>query len=148
MPSGAQKLLAEGRRLFDAGMTADAIELLRRARALAPDDLPCVRWLIGAQIESNQFEEAQATLEEALDAAPACADLLILKSDLALERGALKLAESVLDAVMARGEVSAPLLVQRARVCLFAGEYGAATDLLRRSLAIDPSNLAAQSALI
>jgi protein O-GlcNAc transferase len=144
----AQKLLTEGRRLFDAGMTADAIELLGRARGLAPDDPCCVRWLVEAQIESNLLADASATLEDALIEAPDCETLVVLKAELALERGSLATAESALDAAMACAEVSAATLVQRARVCLFAGEHSAATALLRRSLAIDPRNIAAQSALI
>lgn len=144
----AERLLTEGRRLFDAGMTADAIELLGRARGLTPDNLCCVRWLVEAQIESNLLADASATLEEALSEAPDCEDLAVLKSELALERGSLATAESALDVAMACAEVSAAALIQRARVCLFAGEHSAATALLHRSIAIDPRNIAAQSALI
>lgn len=144
----AERLLTEGRRLFDAGMTADAIELLGRARGLTPDNLSCIRSLAEAQIESNLLADAGATLEEALSRAPDCEDLVVLKSELALQRGSLMTAESALDGAMACAEVSAAVLIQRARVCLFAGEHSTATTLLRRSLVIDPHNIAAQSALI
>jgi predicted O-linked N-acetylglucosamine transferase (SPINDLY family) len=129
-------------------MTADAIELLGRARRLAPDNVCCVRWLVEAQIESNLLADASTTLEEALSRAPDCEDFIILKSELALECGSLGTAESTLDVAMARAEVSGAALIQRARVCFFAGEHSAATALLHRSLVIDPHNIAAQSALI
>jgi predicted O-linked N-acetylglucosamine transferase (SPINDLY family) len=129
-------------------MTADAIDLMGRARALTPDDLSCIRSLVEAQIESNLLADANATLDEALGRAPACEDLIALKAELALECGSLATAESVLDAAMAHGQASALMLMQRARVCLFAGQHGAAAALLRRSLASGPHNLCAQSALI
>ena len=148
MSANAVRLFNEGRRLFDAGMIADATELLGRARELTPDDPRCARWLAEAQIESSQLTAASVTLEEALHRDPVCDDLMVLKAELELERGSLTTAESVLDQAMAHGNASAAVLAQRARVCLFAGEHAAATALLRRSLAIDPHNLAVQSALI
>lgn len=148
MSANAEKLFTEGRRLFDAGMIADATELLGRARELTPEDLRCARWLAEAQMESNHLTAAAATLEEALYRDPVRDDLIVLRAELELERGSLTTAESVLDEAMALGKASATVLAQRARICFFAGEHAAATALLRRSLAIDPHNLAVQSALI
>jgi tetratricopeptide (TPR) repeat protein len=141
-------LLREGRRLFDAGLAADARDLLGRAHAMAPEHETCARWLADAQLTDGALDEASDTLAAALGRAPASPELVVLQSEVALRRGALGAAEAILDAAIATSGTSATLLARRGYVHLLAGNYRAASELVERSLTLDPHNSAAHSTLI
>jgi protein O-GlcNAc transferase len=144
----AEALLLEGRRLFDAGLAADARELLGRAHALAPDHLACSRWLAEAQLTEGAFDAAAVTLSGALALAPSSPELIVLQAEIALKRGQLRSAEATLDAALEADGANATLLARRGGVHLLAGNHGAAAEALERSLMLDPNDCAVQSALI
>jgi len=138
-------LVAEGRRLLDSALAADAIELLGRAIAARPDDVEAARWLAEAQLVADATADARRTLDAALEIAPHDSDLVMLKAEAALKDRALGEAGALLDAALAVRPGDAALLAERARVCLHAGEPAAAIAALDRCLAIEPGNLEAQS---
>ena len=126
-------------------MSADAVDLLSRAQALAPQDVDCARWLAEAQLVAQAPDAALLTLDGALACAPGRTELIVLKSEAALQQHALGDAAAVLDAALEAAPTDAVLLAQRARVGLQAGEIGAARRYVERSLALDPADLEAQS---
>jgi predicted O-linked N-acetylglucosamine transferase (SPINDLY family) len=138
-------MLAEGRRLLDAGMAADAIDLLGRAGAAAPRDTDCARWLAEAQLVADAVDDARRTLDEALAHAPGRTELIVLRAEAALARRDIAEAEAVLDPAIAAAPDDAALLAERARVRLMAGRIGAALEDVELSLALDPADLAAAS---
>jgi predicted O-linked N-acetylglucosamine transferase (SPINDLY family) len=138
-------LVKEGRRLLDAGMAADAIDLLGRAHAAAPLQPDGARWLAEAQLVADAPLDASRTLDEALAHAPGNVELIVLKAEAALAARTLDEAEALLDAAVARAPDTAPLLAERARVRLFAGDIAEAIEDVARSLALDPADLAAHS---
>ena len=138
-------LVAEGRRLLDAGMAADAIDLLSRARAGAPGDADGARWLAEAHLAAGSSADAAQVLDAALERAPHDAALIVLRSETALRQNALAESEAILDAAIGAAPDDAALLAQRARTHLLAGEPAAGMAALERSLALDASNLEAQS---
>jgi len=138
-------LVAEGRRLLDAGMAADAIDLLTRATAAAPDDAESARWLAEAHLAAGSSADAGRVLDAALARTPSSAQLIVLRSEAAQKQSDLGGAEAMLDAAIDAAPDNAELLAQRARTHLLAGEAAAGMAAVERSLALDPSNLEAQS---
>ncbi len=138
-------LINEGRRLLDAGMPADAIDLLGRAHAAAPLDPDGARWLAEAQLVADTPQDAQRTLDAALAHAPGHVGLIVLKAEAALAARALDEAETLLDAAIATAPDEAALLAERARTRLFAGDIAAANEDVVRGLALEPADLATHS---
>ena len=144
----AGMLLSEGRRLFDSGLLTDALELLGRARASAPQDPICARWLAEAQITAGALDGASVTLGEALAATPGCAELIALQADVALKHGVLTSAAALVDAAIHSGRCGPFLLAKRGRIHLVAGEADLAAQCLRRGLELAPHDHKLQSLLI
>lgn len=140
--------LAVGRRLLDVGLAADAVVLLKRAYEQAPNDSDRARWLAEAQLVLQAYDDAALTLAAGLASSPADADLIALHAELALLRGSLASAGNLLDEAIGAHGAHPTLLAKRGHVHFLAGEHDHATEVLERSLAIDPRDLAAQSLLI
>lgn len=138
-------LVNEGRRLLDAGMAADAIELLSRARAAAPSDTTCARWLAEAQLVANAPLDARSTLDEALAHSPGRTELIVLNAEAALAVRALGEAEWLMDAAVAAAPTDPALLAERARVSFMAGRIADAVRDVEHSLILAPDAPAAQS---
>jgi len=71
----AYKLLEEGVRLLNAGRYGEAIEVLREAEALNPDDADILITLSAAMILAGQWNKAEAFLEKAVQKHPQNAKL-------------------------------------------------------------------------
>ncbi len=121
------------------------MDLLTRAAAAAPDDAESARWLAEAHLAAGSSADAAQALDAALDRAPHDVALIVLRSETALKQNALGDAEAVLEAGLAAAPDDAALLAQRARTHLMAGEATAGMAAVERSLALDASNLEAQS---
>lgn len=141
----ASQLLAQGRRLLDAGFAAEALPLLERAHRAATDNPDGARWLAEAQLLQGRRAAAQSTLDAALAAGPPRSDLVVARSDIALADGDIAHARDILKAAPVP---DAAILAQQARAEMASRDHRTAVQTLRRCLVLQPDNLAAQSALI
>jgi len=100
-----------------------------------PDSAAQVRSLLGA----GRLDAAAQLLRQALEADPACPELLRLRGQLALRQGDLTSARSDLEAARVRAPEDAAVLHVLAGICHAQGEDGVAETHLESALSVDPT---------
>ncbi len=140
-PGPAQQVLAEADAAMAAGRAGVALAALERARALAPDDLQVLNRLGACLTGLGRAREAVAVFDAALALAPDSAALLFNQGAALEEVGRLRDSAAMLERALAVKPAYAEALARLAGLAVRRGDWTAARDFARRTLAL--SNLPA-----
>jgi len=151
-PKNAMALLQLGRSYLELGKTSDALEFLRRAQAVAPEDRAVLMQLHRALRASRQNEEASAVLaklktlgSEQRDSKASAQIFEYLSLDPAQQRERLK--RNLANAV-ATNPSDPNLKIQQGTLLLNDGETQAALVAFREALALSPDSEVLQQGAI
>ncbi len=116
-----------------------ALETLREAVRLSPENVPLRRHLAESLLSRGRPELAEAEFREALALAPDDADLQVGLANAFLQQGKNDLAVVILEAVTRRIDAPALAFVLLARSLASSGEVAEAVRQYRRGVEADPS---------
>jgi Flp pilus assembly protein TadD len=144
-----------GRSLLDAGRPAEAIPHLRKAAEMAPARrsqsglaaAPVYAWLVEAYAAAGRVAEAVRTLDGALAASPANAELLRARGSLLLRRGDLAGARAALEQARALSAREPRLHLELSNVYRNLGELAPATAAAREAVRLEARSPDAHVAL-
>lgn len=121
-------------------MTGDrALETLREAVRLSPDNVPLRRHLAESLLAHGRPELAETEFREALTLAPEDAQLKVGLANSFVQQGKTSLAVVILEDVARRPDAPAQAFVIYARVLSHAGEIEEAVRQYRKGVEADPS---------
>jgi SpoVK/Ycf46/Vps4 family AAA+-type ATPase len=116
-----------------------ALEILREALRLSPENLPLRRHLAESLLAQGRPELAEAEFREALALAPEDADLKVGLANAFLQQGKNDLGIVILEDVTQRRDAPALAFVLLARLLFSAGEVEEAVRQYRRGIEADPA---------
>jgi choline-sulfatase len=143
-----------GRSLLDERRYSEAIPYLRKAAEMAPTRrtlsglaaAPIYAWLVEAYAGAGQMKDAMATLAEALQVAPANAELLRAQGSLLARQGKLVEARAALEKARAQSGGEPRLHIELSNVYRNLGELPRARAEAEEAVRRDPKSPEAQVA--
>lgn len=126
------------------GWTDRAIEAYKQGRAATNDALPLVLGQANLMIETGEYREAEALLEQATEANGELGVIQYVAGRLAEQRGALRRAESYYTQSIELNDRYLAAYIARANIRVIQDNQPAARNDIQQVLAIDPNNLDAQ----
>jgi Flp pilus assembly protein TadD len=144
-----------GRSLLDSGRPAEAIPHLRRAAEMAParhsqsglGAAPVYAWLVEAYAGAGRVADAVRTLDAALAAAPANAELARARGSLLARQGDLVGARAALEKARSLSAREPRLHLELSNVYRNLGELGPAEAAAREAVRLDARSAEARVAL-
>jgi tetratricopeptide (TPR) repeat protein len=135
---GLETLL--GAALGGAGRRADAIDQLRRTVARRPPFAPAFQELAGQLSKAGRNEEAIDVIEKAIAVLPGLVDLDLALARLHLVGNARGTARVILEKAREAAPGRTDIMIELARLTAVEGEYGAAVDIYRHALGLNPDD--------
>jgi AAA+ superfamily predicted ATPase len=121
------------------GFGGDAIEALRQALTLSPENVPLRRHLAEVLAQAQRWPEAEAELQEALRLDPGNGDTRIALAGVLRQQRRLSEALFLLRQIDPAGPASAPARVVSAQVLLDLGQREKALAEYQAALTLDPT---------
>jgi transitional endoplasmic reticulum ATPase len=115
-----------------------AIETLREALKLSPDNIPLRRHLAETLLGAGRADLAEAEFREAMTLAPDDPTLKVGLADAFLQQGKKSLAIVILEDVVKHPDAPARAFLIYARLLFHAGEVGEAVHQYRKGIETDP----------
>jgi len=139
-PEDAQAMTALGQALFHVKRDQDALDALKRARAVAPTRHRAHEAMATVLSRLGRFADARAAADEAIRLDPHCQIARVVKADVLAAGGDGSGALASLDEAIRTFPDSARLHARRAHALLVARRWGAALEATGRVLALDPDH--------
>jgi tetratricopeptide (TPR) repeat protein len=125
---------------FEAGRRDEAIELLERAAALRPDDLPLQLNLAASYAAIGRFNDAERLFRAALARDPTVFEAQMNLANVLRDQGRIEEALAAYGSALTIDPAQAGAARQVARLLSRLGRDTAAVDAYKRAIALDPNN--------
>jgi tetratricopeptide (TPR) repeat protein len=130
-----------------AGRGGEAIDQLRRAAARRPAYPPAFQELANQLAKAERYQDAIATIQEALALLPGVIELELVLARLHLLRNERAEARAILARVHDAAPVRTDVAIELARVMMRDGDYAAAAEVYRRALGRNPADVLTRAEL-
>jgi len=125
---------------FEAGRRDEAIELLEKAAAVRPDDLPLRLNLASSYAAVGRFADAERLFRDALARDPSVFEAQLNLANVLRDQGRIEEALAAYDSALTIDPAQAGAARQVAQLLKRLGRNDAALDAYKRAIELDPNN--------